>query len=198
MEINDTTSIGLARSVRIKVLIDLKKPLKRGTRIRIDTSEPCWIPTTYERLPSFCYWCGKSGHSFKDCDDYHERDDQGDDAGDRELPYGDWMKASPMKQAQIVLEKGKRDYDKLRRSLFSQQREGNHTGPSQEDIQEQQPRVNLNTEQKVSELLQSPKKVRVDETNDDALSEIMTDTNPTRITQGDASNRLRDKNHKVK
>lgn len=58
-EIDSSTTTGIARSVRMKVVIGLTKPLRRGTKIKIGNSEPCWVPITYERLPSFCYWCGK-------------------------------------------------------------------------------------------------------------------------------------------
>lgn len=67
-EIDKTTLGGISRSVRIRVNLDLTKPIKRGTKIRIGSAQPCWIPITYERLSSFCYWCGRLGHTSKDCE----------------------------------------------------------------------------------------------------------------------------------
>ncbi|XP_022156185.1 uncharacterized protein LOC111023135 [Momordica charantia] len=56
-------------SLRIRVLIDITKPLRRGIKINIDgPMGGCWIPIQYERLPDFCYFCGVIGHSSHDCD----------------------------------------------------------------------------------------------------------------------------------
>ncbi|KAL5756857.1 hypothetical protein ACOSQ2_021603 [Xanthoceras sorbifolium] len=54
--------------LRIKVSIDITKPLKRGIRLRLanfDTMITALIK--YERLPDFCYGCGFIGHSFREC-----------------------------------------------------------------------------------------------------------------------------------
>ncbi|KAL5776664.1 hypothetical protein ACOSP7_009590 [Xanthoceras sorbifolium] len=54
--------------LRIKVSIDITKPLKRGIRMRLtnfDTMITALIK--YERLPVFCYGCGFIGHSFREC-----------------------------------------------------------------------------------------------------------------------------------
>ncbi|KAL5804737.1 hypothetical protein ACOSQ3_031537 [Xanthoceras sorbifolium] len=54
--------------LRIKVRIDITKPLKRGIRLRLanfDTMITTLIK--YERLPDFCYGCGFIGHSFREC-----------------------------------------------------------------------------------------------------------------------------------
>lgn len=67
-EVDHSTLRGISRSVRIKVNLDLNKALKKGTKIRMGGAEPCWIPIPYERLPSFCYWCGHLGHTSKDCE----------------------------------------------------------------------------------------------------------------------------------
>ncbi|KAL2903611.1 ATP synthase epsilon chain [Bienertia sinuspersici] len=44
----------------------------------------------YERLPMFCYWCGKIGHASCECDDNKEEEFA-------EYTYGSWLKASPWK-----------------------------------------------------------------------------------------------------
>lgn len=74
VEIDKETITSLTRSVRLKVVIQLGKPLKRGIKIRIGQAEPCWLPITYERLPSFCYYYGRLGHTQKDCDKLEEKD----------------------------------------------------------------------------------------------------------------------------
>lgn len=55
IEIDKGTVSSITRSVCMKVEIQLDKPLRRGIKVRISQSAPCWLPITYERLPSFCY-----------------------------------------------------------------------------------------------------------------------------------------------
>ena len=53
--------------MRIRVRLDVTKPLCRGTKARLDKGHETWISFNYERLPNFCYWCGLLSHSDKDC-----------------------------------------------------------------------------------------------------------------------------------
>lgn len=94
IDIDKNTTSSITRSIRMKVEIQLSKPLKRGIKVRIGTSEPCWLPITYERLPYFCYYCGRLGHTHKDCDQVEESEEE---VTEDKLPYGDFMRASPMK-----------------------------------------------------------------------------------------------------
>lgn len=119
IEMDDTTVGGLARSVRMKVTVDLEKPIKRGTKIKIGSNATCWIPITYERLPSFCYWCGKLGHTHKDCEQLLDKEEQEGNIDENQMPYGDWMRSSPMKSNQMVAERNTDTRDSLRRSLFT-------------------------------------------------------------------------------
>lgn len=48
LEIDYNTSDGIRKSVRMKVLLQLEKPLKRGMIIRIRMLKLCWIPIIYE------------------------------------------------------------------------------------------------------------------------------------------------------
>lgn len=55
---------------RLRVFIDITKPLKKFIRIKaIEEAEDIIIILVYERLPNFCYACGRVGHSFSDYDD---------------------------------------------------------------------------------------------------------------------------------
>lgn len=57
-------------SLRVRVNLDISKPLRRGLKLNI--AGPMggnWIPIQYERLPDFCFCCGKLDHVLKDCDD---------------------------------------------------------------------------------------------------------------------------------
>ena len=42
--------------LRMKVIIDISKPLCRGRRISLSQGEQSWVSFKYERLPNFCYW----------------------------------------------------------------------------------------------------------------------------------------------
>lgn len=104
IDLDKDSSIGLTRSVRIKVNLPMEKAMKRGIKVKIGEAKPCWLPITYERLPSFCYWCGMLGHTHKDCTNLHEKEDNGEEVKENEFPYGDWMRASPMKIVKVINE----------------------------------------------------------------------------------------------
>uniref|UniRef100_A0A2N9GDA6 Reverse transcriptase domain-containing protein n=1 Tax=Fagus sylvatica TaxID=28930 RepID=A0A2N9GDA6_FAGSY len=77
--------------MRIRVLVDITKPLCRGRKILMDNNQERWVSFKYERLPNFCYWCGRVDHGDKDCaiwlanpDTLHQSDQQ----------FGPWMRAS--------------------------------------------------------------------------------------------------------
>lgn len=86
----------LGKFLRLKVSIDLKKPLKRGTVLRFQGKD-LRVDFKYERLPTFCFVCGMIGHQLKDCEEAVERYDEGFEGIDeRELPFGHWLRASPL------------------------------------------------------------------------------------------------------
>lgn len=57
------------RSLRVKVAVYLRKPLKRGTVIRYQGKD-LRVFFKYERLPTFCFACGRIGHQIKDCEEH--------------------------------------------------------------------------------------------------------------------------------
>jgi hypothetical protein len=54
-------------AMRVRVSLDITKPLCRGRKTRLEKGRETWISFKYERLPNFCYWCGHVSHSDKDC-----------------------------------------------------------------------------------------------------------------------------------
>lgn len=68
--------------------IDLGKPLLRGTRIKLD-NEVVWADFKYEQLPTFCFYCGRVGHSDRLCEE-KVRDSK--DSNIHEGQYGEWLK----------------------------------------------------------------------------------------------------------
>jgi hypothetical protein len=60
--------------MRVKVRIDITKALKRWLRLKLSKSEEVTnVNLKYERLPEFCFACGKIGHSVKECQDEEAR-----------------------------------------------------------------------------------------------------------------------------
>ncbi|KAK4433258.1 hypothetical protein Salat_1088100 [Sesamum alatum] len=49
---------GWGSSLRIRVSLDITKPLYRIVKIQLAQRVQSIISFTYERLPNFCYWCG--------------------------------------------------------------------------------------------------------------------------------------------
>ncbi|XP_039815069.1 uncharacterized protein LOC120677956 [Panicum virgatum] len=68
----DDTAVG--RYLRIKVRLDIRKPLMRGVMVYVGKEDkPLWCPVEYEYLPDFCYTCGIIGHTDKVCEVEVER-----------------------------------------------------------------------------------------------------------------------------
>lgn len=63
----DKNEIARGEYIRVRVCIDISKPLLRGKRICVGAYKPFWVRFAYERLPNFCYLCGTIGHSQKEC-----------------------------------------------------------------------------------------------------------------------------------
>ncbi|XP_074290614.1 uncharacterized protein LOC141617329 [Silene latifolia] len=89
-------NVELDRAIRIRVLHDVREPLKAGVPISMKAGRVVTFDVKYERLPLFCYGCGVIGHGEKDCEHgpYEEE----------ELEYGEWLRASPWKVTKTVSE----------------------------------------------------------------------------------------------
>ncbi|XP_072150620.1 uncharacterized protein [Setaria viridis] len=62
----DGTAVG--RFLRIKVRLDVRKPLMRGVTVFVgELEKPVWCPVKYEFLPDSCYTCGQIIHADKLC-----------------------------------------------------------------------------------------------------------------------------------
>lgn len=59
--------LGGGHIMRIRVQVDITKPLTRGHKIGLAKGGEGWVSFKFERLPNFCYWCGLLTHSKKDC-----------------------------------------------------------------------------------------------------------------------------------
>nr|POF19193.1 hypothetical protein CFP56_65976 [Quercus suber] len=76
-----------ALSMRIRVELSIDKPLRRGGNMMSLDGEKFWVNFKYERLPTFCFLCGKLGHDDKHCLDFSNWQST-------PKQYGEWLKAS--------------------------------------------------------------------------------------------------------
>ncbi|XP_050229180.1 uncharacterized protein LOC126678321 [Mercurialis annua] len=51
-----------------RVMIDVTKPIFRGTKIINPLGENCWVSFKYEKIQNYCYWCGMLDHTVADCE----------------------------------------------------------------------------------------------------------------------------------
>ncbi|KAL0406226.1 UNVERIFIED_CONTAM: hypothetical protein Slati_3936500 [Sesamum latifolium] len=77
-------------SMRLRVALDISKPLKRFLRLRTVRGEGSIVSFTYERLPNFCYLCGLLGHIDRNSERRYE---EGFVEPGGELQYGEWLRA---------------------------------------------------------------------------------------------------------
>lgn len=89
-------------NIRIRVKLDISKPLRRGFMLRTEEADKaCWITITYERIPEFCFQCGIIGHVAKECKEKGSREEE----NKANFEFGMWMKCQgfnrPGKSAEI-------------------------------------------------------------------------------------------------
>lgn len=102
-DVMEVESDGIAwdKSARLKVRIDITKPLRRIQKIKARGGEVAMIEIKYERLPTFCYECGIIGHIERDCQMEKEEEDV------EEKQWGTWLRASPRRGRLKMMEESK-------------------------------------------------------------------------------------------
>ncbi|TXG73549.1 hypothetical protein EZV62_002128 [Acer yangbiense] len=91
VEISSESRECWGKYMRVKVRIDIWKPLKRWLRFKPGaTDEIIMVGLKYERLPDFCFACGRIGHGIKECLDEVARQEALDGSPTK---YGSWLKA---------------------------------------------------------------------------------------------------------
>jgi hypothetical protein len=66
VETNDE-GFGWGEYLRVRVKLDLSKPIPRGRRLKLQ-GETIWVIFKYERLPRFCFLCGLVQHGERGCE----------------------------------------------------------------------------------------------------------------------------------
>lgn len=103
MDMKEVNRMG--KFLRIRTSLDLTKPLKRGSKLHFQGKD-IWVDYKYERLPNFCFICGRIGHQMRDCEDMAEHDQEGySEIEEKEQAFGPWLRASPLPK--ITYELGK-------------------------------------------------------------------------------------------
>lgn len=103
----DADSVGrcLGPYMRLRVEIDISKPLRRGARVRTGNSgEVIWVDARYERLPDFCFDCGRVGHTSRECLETSilVKGDSGPSQ------YGPWLRASFVRKGNVQISENRR------------------------------------------------------------------------------------------
>ena len=76
----------LAKFMRVKVDLQLDKPLRHGGKIANVEGEKFWVSFRYERIPTFCFHCSRLGHDDKHCQEIPNNQSSSNQ-------YGDWLRA---------------------------------------------------------------------------------------------------------
>ncbi|KAL5823721.1 hypothetical protein ACOSQ4_021621 [Xanthoceras sorbifolium] len=77
--------------LKVRVGIDVMKPLKRGLKVKLEDLLVA-APIKYERLLEFCFACGLLGHALRDCDDETAMREALDGSSTK---FGSWLRAAP-------------------------------------------------------------------------------------------------------
>ncbi|XP_059436069.1 uncharacterized protein LOC132168989 [Corylus avellana] len=106
----DRDGIGWGEFLRVKIMIDLYKPLSRGRMLKFD-SNTTLIGFKYERLPKYCYHCGVICHGIEGCLKRSLLRNK------ETIQFGPWLRAtSPTRKPEKVHE---RHTDHADSSIFS-------------------------------------------------------------------------------
>lgn len=90
---NNNTSIW-RESMRLKIRMDVRKPLKRKKKICKRDGTECVVQCKYERLGDFCFVCGLLSHTKRFCSKK-----LGLQQHDSPREWGSWLRAPPRRAA---------------------------------------------------------------------------------------------------
>lgn len=90
INVDQSGSRGIDKSIRIRVMVDIRKPLRKHVKLKLRGSIEEQFEVKHEKLPLYCFSCGMIGHGTKDCDNCKDIDSP-------DIKYGPDLKASPWK-----------------------------------------------------------------------------------------------------
>lgn len=83
---------------RIRVIMDVDKPIKTRMKLKREGALCSWINFKYERLSTFCFVCGLLGHSDRDCGIVYANSDK-----NIERSYGTWLRAPARGGGRLII-----------------------------------------------------------------------------------------------
>ena len=101
--------------MRIRVAIDVSKPLKRFLRLEFKQGVESMVLVRYERLPEYCFHCGIIGHSYQVC---QARTGNDSFVSEKGFEYGPWLRGtSASGQNKGVIQRRSSGEDSTHRAL---------------------------------------------------------------------------------
>ena len=98
VKLDNSGAMGIDKSIRIRVKIDVRKPLAKQVKVKMRGGVEEFFEVKYEKPPLFCFFCGKIGHGVKDCHECRDEEEQ-------PMEFGGWLKASPWKRTKQPMDK---------------------------------------------------------------------------------------------
>ncbi|KAL0001421.1 hypothetical protein SO802_015202 [Lithocarpus litseifolius] len=117
--------------MRVRVSIDITKPLSRGRKVEFENGEESWVGFKYERLPNLCYWCGCLTHQDQDCSLWQNRKGF---MPARNQQFGPWLRAGTPNLAKRMI---------VRVASYEEDVQGAVEQPSPINMQERQGRTEV-------------------------------------------------------
>jgi len=117
LEMDEKKCNRMGKFLRIRISIDLKKPLKKGSKIHFQGRD-IWVDYKYEKLPNFCFSCGRIRHQMRDCEDIEDQDvDAYSELEEKDQAFGPWLRASPLPK--VTYEAKRETSSGCNKNLFS-------------------------------------------------------------------------------
>jgi len=117
LEMDEKECNRMGKFLRIQISIDLKKPLKKGSKIHFQGRD-IWVDYKYEKLPNFCFSCGRIRHQMRDCEDIEDQDvDAYSELEEKDQAFGPWLRASPLPK--VTYEAKRETSSGCNKNLFS-------------------------------------------------------------------------------
>nr|DAD20544.1 TPA_asm: hypothetical protein HUJ06_022007 [Nelumbo nucifera] len=129
------------RCLRLRVKIDITKPLEVGAKGNLGDGKESWFSFQYENLPIFCYKCGVLGHLKKACKDTTDTSKQMEslttkikeqclDESKALTGYGPWLRDGVGEEDDrfLNIEKKKKEQGRAKSEIHNQKEESTNEG----------------------------------------------------------------------
>ena len=93
----------MGKFLRVRVDINFSEPLCKGRMVRMGGPTLVWVDFCYERLPIFCYWCGKLDNDDRDCPLWIQSKES---LGPKDKQFGPWLRAESKRLQRPLVAEG--------------------------------------------------------------------------------------------